>query len=376
MPTMTAGAHSSSGHPTYLLTGGTGLVGRNLLARLTQRRDARVLALVRPESQRRLEKVLEQLPAGERVQPLLGDVREAQLGIEDPEGLGIDRIVHAAAVYDLLADHSAVWEANVTGTANVVVLANRLGVESLHHVSTIGVAGRHRGRFRERDLECGQEIDNPYFRSKWYGERIVRARSRVLTRIYRPGIVVGHSETGEMTKIDGAYFAFAGLRRLSRLPTWLPLVGPRGGPANVVPADWVAAAIDSLIDLPADRFGSGATFHLVPERPGSAGDALNALARAAGAPRLRLQVSLRVTRPLGRFLRPIPGMARLRDRFWSSTGIPPRALRWRDFDTAFDQENLHAALNGSLPCPPFDAYVERLYGFWLRNLSGAEAAWN
>lgn len=373
---MTPGRRDDGGPRTYLLTGATGLVGRNLLARLAQRRDARVLALVRPGSRRRLQEVCEQLPGGDRVRPLLGDVREAQLGIEDPEALGVDRIVHVAAVYDLLADHSAVWETNVTGTANVVALANRLGVESLHHVSTIGVAGRHRGRFRERDLECGQEIDNPYFRSKWYAERIVRSRARVLTRIYRPGVVVGNSQTGEMTKIDGAYFAFAGLRRLSRLPAWLPLVGPRGGPANVVPADWVAAAIDGLLDLPAERFGPGSTFHLVPERPGSAGDALNAIARAADAPRLRLQVSLRVTRPLARALRPVPGITRLRDRLWSAAGIPPRALRWRDFDTAFDQENLHAALNGSLPCPPFDAYVERLYGFWLRNLSGTEAAWN
>ena len=364
------------GARTYLVTGATGLVGRNLLARLARRRGVRVLALVRPGSRRRLQKVLEQVPGADRVRPLPGDVREPLLGIEDPEALGVDRIVHAAAAYDLLADHDAVWETNVVGTGHVVALANRLGVESLHHVSTIGVAGRHRGRFREKDLECGQEIDNPYFRSKWYAERIVRSRARVLTRIYRPGVVVGNSQTGEMTKVDGAYFAFAGLRRLARLPAWLPLVGPRGGPANIVPADWVAAAIDRLVDLPADRFGPGATFHLVPERPGSAGDALNAIARAAGAPRLRLQVSLKLTRPLGRALRRVPGAMRVRDRLWSSAGIPPRALRWRDFDAVFDQENLDAALGGSLACPPFDGYVDRLYEFWLRNLSGTEAAWN
>jgi nucleoside-diphosphate-sugar epimerase len=373
---MTARSGPGSEGRTYLLTGATGLVGRHLLARLAQRPEARVLALVRPRSQRRLEEVLERLPAADRVRPLLGDVREPLLGIEDPEALGIDRIVHAAAAYDLLAGHGAVWETNVAGTAHVVALANRLGVEGLHHVSTIGVAGRHRGSFREEDLECGQEIDNPYFRSKWYAERIVRDRARVLTRIYRPGVVVGNSQTGEMTKVDGAYFAFAGLKRLARLPAWLPLIGPRGGPANVVPADWVATAIDGLLDLPAGRFGAGATFHLVPERPGSAGDALNAIARAAGAPRLWVQVSLRLTRPLGRALRQIPGMAAVRDRLWAAAGIPPRALRWRDFDSEFDQRNLHAALHGSLPCPPFDDYVDRLYEFWLRNLSDGEPAWS
>lgn len=366
----------TSGERTYLVTGATGLVGRNLLARLTQRQGTRVLALVRPHSRGRLEDLVAQLSAGQRVQPLIGDVREPLLGIDRPDALAIDRIVHVAAVYDLLADHDAVWETNVRGTANVVALANRLEVESLHHVSTIGVAGRHRGRFREDDLECGQEIDNPYFRSKWYAERIVRGRARVLTRIYRPGVVVGNSRSGEMTKVDGAYFAFEGLRRLARLPAWLPLIGPRGGPANVVPADWVAAAIDCLLDLPADRFGPGTTFHLVPAEPGSAGDALNAIARAAGAPRLWLQVSLRLTRPWGRVLRRVPGVVRLWEWLWSSAGVPPRALRWRDFDTVFDQANLHAALNGSLPCPPFDDYVSRLYEFWLRNLSEAEAAWN
>ena len=56
-----------------------------------------------------------------------------------------------------------------------------------------------------------------------------RAASRPKTLVFRPGIVVGHSETGEMDKIDGPYYFFKLLQRLRHaLPEWVPLAGPAG----------------------------------------------------------------------------------------------------------------------------------------------------
>ena len=55
-------------------------------------------------------------------------------------------------------------------------------------------------------------------------------------RVYRPAIVVGHSETGAMDKIDGPYYFFPLLKLLrDALPAWLPLVGVDLGDTNVVP---------------------------------------------------------------------------------------------------------------------------------------------
>jgi thioester reductase-like protein len=59
--------------------------------------------------------------------------------------------------------------------------------------------------------------------------------------VYRPAIVVGHSQTGEMDKIDGPYYFFKLIQKLRGwLPQWFPLVGPELGNTNVVPVDYVA----------------------------------------------------------------------------------------------------------------------------------------
>ena len=78
-----------------------------------------------------------------------------------------------------------------------------------------------------------------------------------------PGIVVGHSETGEMDKVDGPYYFFKLLQKLRHaLPEWFPLAGPEGGKTNIVPVDFVAKAMDHIAHLDdADLYGN--TFHLV-----------------------------------------------------------------------------------------------------------------
>ena len=66
-------------------------------------------------------------------------------------------------------------------------------------------------------------------------------------RVYRPAIVVGHSETGAMDKVDGPYYFFPLMKRMrDNLPGWLPLVGVDLGDTNVVPVDYVAKAMDHL----------------------------------------------------------------------------------------------------------------------------------
>ena len=49
-------------------------------------------------------------------------------------------------------------------------------------------------------------------------------------RVYRPAIVIGHSQTGEMDKIDGPYYFFKAIQKLRHaLPEWVPLAGPELG---------------------------------------------------------------------------------------------------------------------------------------------------
>ena len=75
----------------------------------------------------------------------------------------------------------------------------------------------------------GQKLPHHYHRTKYESERLVREGVEAKTLVFRPGIVVGHSETGEMDKIDGPYYFFKLLQRLRHaLPEWVPLAGPAG----------------------------------------------------------------------------------------------------------------------------------------------------
>ena len=104
---------------------------------------------------------------------------------------------------------------NVEGTKNVLeFLEEAPHFERLHYVSTAYVSGTARGVFRETDLDVGQGFKNHYEETKFQAEVEV-ARSRVPCTIYRPGVVVGDSKTGETAKFDGPYFV---LRAMDRLP--------------------------------------------------------------------------------------------------------------------------------------------------------------
>ena len=136
---------------------------------------------------------------------------------------------------------------NVGGTTHAVELARTLEAQHLHHVSSIAVAGEYRGTFEESMFDEGQKLPSPYHRTKFESERIVREQPYVPWRAYRPAIVVGDSQTGEMDKIDGPYYFFKAIQRMRRLlPEWLPLVGVDVGNTNVVPVDWVVAAVCSF----------------------------------------------------------------------------------------------------------------------------------
>ena len=129
----------------------------------------------------------------------------------------------------------------------------------------------YKGLFREDMFDEGQKLDHPYHRTKFEAERIVRTQTAVPWRVYRPSIVVGDSKTGEMDKIDGPYYFFT-LVKMARhyLPGWFPLVGPELGYTNIVPVDFVAAAMDQIAHQPGL---DGRAFHLTNPKSQRSGDA-------------------------------------------------------------------------------------------------------
>jgi thioester reductase-like protein len=270
-----------------LLTGATGFVGMELLARYLERSDRRVITLVRadsPEAARaRIDSVLENLFGDtadeyrERVQAVAADMTVADLGLsaDERERLAeqVTTIVHSAASVSFTLALEDARHINLEGTRRMLELAElarrRGGLDLYGHVSTAFVAGTHAGRFAECDTDVGQSFHNSYEQSKFEAEQLVRSHVGLPYTILRPSIVVGDRNNGWTAAFNVLYWP---LRAFARgLFTAVPAIA--SAPVDVVSIDYVADAAFTLIE---SRCGVGATYHL------TAGPNASTIAELAG----------------------------------------------------------------------------------------------
>jgi short-subunit dehydrogenase len=259
----------------------------------------------------------------------------------------------------------------VDGTRHAVELANDLNAGIFHHTSSIAVSGRYRGLFREDMFDEGQKLADPYSSTKYESEKLVRDEATVPWRVYRPAIVVGHSQTGEMDKIDGPYYFFKVIQKLRDLvPRWMPVVGLEGGKINVVPVDFVASAMDHIAHQPGL---DGQAFHLTDPKPKSAGQLVNTFARAAHAPEATMRIDRQmmnvVPKQARSMLAQLPPVRRITDQLLSDFGIPREVLTYIDYPSDYDSRDAQRALEGTgIQVPALEAYADRLWDYWQRNL--------
>lgn len=359
--------------PGYLVTGATGLIGRQFTQLLLAREDTEhVHLLVRGSSRDRLAALVHTWPHPEKVTLLSGDLAADRLGVGDQareELRGkIDHLVHLAALYDITADDETSIRANVDGTRKVIELAADVRAGCLHHVSSVAVAGDHEGVYTEDMFDVGQRLPTAYHRTKFEAERLVRQQHEVPWRVYRPAVVVGHSETGEMDKVDGPYYLFTAIDKLNRVPN-VPLVGPDLGDTNIVPVDYVAKALLALVGRPNL---DGCAFHLVSPKPQSVVSVYNAFARAAGAPTINVQLDERVSKGILRLAKlseHVPGVSLVRDGFLARLGIPPVLLETMSFPSVFASAATRKELASSgVEVPRLETYADVLWRYWREHL--------
>jgi long-chain acyl-CoA synthetase len=260
------------------LTGATGFLGTQIARRLLARAGLQLIVLVRGKSREEAAQRLCRIwwpwqelagAIGARVDVLSGDVSVPHLGLteEEYESLAgrVTHIIHSAADLRLDGPIDELRRINVQGTAEVIALARKAdshhGLGRFAHVSTAYVAGRRTGDVPEEALSDARGFSNTYEQTKFEGELLVRAAGAELpVSVFRPGMIVGDSETGEIATFNTVY-----------VPLRLYLTGklkvtPCKGdlPVNVVPVDYVAGAVSRLAF---DSRAEGRTFHLtVPAR--------------------------------------------------------------------------------------------------------------
>jgi thioester reductase-like protein len=284
-------------HSPIFLTGATGFVGMELLARYLERTDRTVYALVRGESdedaQARLDATIERMlpdpaPYTGRAIAVRGDVMRPGLGLAPRRRAElaevVEEVVHGAASVSFALPLPASRAINVCGTENVLSFAQRVkNLRRLGYISTAYVAGDHRGTFREGQLDIGQRFRNPYEQTKFEAETIVREHSRELPiQIFRPSIIVGEADTGWTPAFNVIYWPLKAFAR----GAYKAIPARSSAPVDVVPVSYVADAIFALSQRDAP---SGTTYNLAAgDRSSTVGELLGMSAEYFGRRRPRV----------------------------------------------------------------------------------------
>ena len=366
------------------LTGGTGLVGTNLVPRLlTAFPGSSITLLVRGSDARevasRVERISRDVERGEgilgareRIHGLRGDVLADGCGLSRNE---VDRlteettyIVHGAATIRFDHPIEEAREVNCGGTRRLLALAERCAekgnLKRFVYIGTSSVSGKREGRITEDELETGQEFFNTYEQSKCESERIVRDHfGRIPAVIFRPSIIIGDSRTGATSAFNVIYIP---LRLVERgMLGYVP--GTPETRMDLVPIDWVD---DVMVHIMALEEANGKVCHVTagPARAASLGEVvLGATAYFdTHAPRPVPRTMEFITREEFEKRRSLT-----RGRQEVLLGQLDTLLPYVSIDRLFDSRNTDALLQGSgITFPPFSSYEEKIYAYCLKTRWG------
>ena len=247
-----AGKPRSGGVHTVFLTGATGFVGSQVLARLLSAGISRVCCLVRGEGEQagrdRLLTILARYSLdvdARRIEVVRGDLTEPLLGLGEARFTGLadeaDVIYHLGAHMNFVHPYSVLRGPNVSGTREILRLACTGQPSELHYVSTIdALAGDH---IPERPVPVDVGRDDGYVLTKKTAEHLVlqAGQQGLPTGIYRPWQITSDSRTGVVNPDDQLALCLTGILLTGIAPADNPL------PLRILPVEMVAGMLVDMI---------------------------------------------------------------------------------------------------------------------------------
>jgi len=339
------------GEKALFCTGAGGFIGRYILSHYLEEQDCDVYLLENGRFRERLAAYLdEQVRDPEqrkRLKVFAGDISQPGLGLEAPirDELRqrVSHVIHLAALYNLSAPRDVSMRINVDGTRHLLdFIAQFPSLQRLGYASTIAVAGKHMGTFREDDLDVGQDFENNYDETKFLAEKLVRERrDEIPSVILRPATVVGHSGTGAIEKIDGPYYALGMIAR--NMHYVVP--DTKGNRFHFAPVDFIADAFYQLFE---DEDSVGKVFHMVDSEPVTYVEFFELACAAMGKRKPLLKLPAAWMRPVGG----LPGFGRV-------TGVPREAFEHSFLSAEFDRTHAAPVLaKHGISCPRVSSYID------------------
>lgn len=353
----------------YLFTGFPGFIGARLLPRLMELAPNRsFVCLVQDKFMAVAKGAIVAMEKAHphtrgRVTTLTGDITKKHLGLGSAQARSLSRSLrgayHLAAVYDLTVARDLAMKINVDGTKNVVALLEEAPrLDAFHYVSTAYVSGNAGGTFRETDLDLGQGFKNYYEETKYLAELDV-VKSGLPRVVYRPGVVVGDSRTGETQKFDGPYFVLSAMMKLPS-PGLFPRVGLGRHWLNVVPVDFV---VEALSRLSTTERSIGRTYHLTDPNPLDVSEMITLFARTLGKTFVQTRVPLVVAKA---FFAP-----KAVQNFF---GLPTEAVDYFAHPCRYDASQATDDLRAfGVSCPALPDYIGALTAFFIKERSAVGA---
>jgi thioester reductase-like protein len=319
-----------------------------------------VVALVEQRMLEPARRVADEV-GGERIEVIAGDIGERRLGLGDDDYVRLtsetEYVHHLAAIYDLAVPLAVAQLVNVDGTGNVIDFCRACERLKRHsYVSTAYVAGDRTGIVYEHELVMGQGFKNHYESTKFQAEVWVReSLDEVPTTIFRPGIVVGDSRSGETQKFDGPYYVLGFAAAMQRRGMPIPNIGRGASPFNVVPIDFVVAA---MAELGFAERAEGKTLHLCDPDPVTSNEMCSLLTELYTGEKPSYRVP--------------PGPVAMALRFASVRrffgGSPAQAIRYLNHPVRYDTRRASELLAASdLRCPRFPEYAPAIVDYYRAN---------